>query len=117
MDFDLSKLGTADSVILLLVGLGVFLLGFKFLGDSIEKLSASKLRALFNKAAGNRFAGVGVGALATAIVQSSSVTTVMVVGFVNAGVMTLTQAVSVVMGANIAGFIKVADALISQGPQ
>ena len=101
MDFDLSKLGTADSVILLLVGLGVFLLGFKFLGDSIEKLSASKLRALFNKAAGNRFAGVGVGALATAIVQSSSVTTVMVVGFVNAGVMTLTQAVSVVMGANI----------------
>ena len=86
---------------MLLVGLGVFLLGFKFLGDSIEKLSASKLRALFNRAAGNRFAGVGVGALATAIVQSSSVTTVMVVGFVNAGVMTLTQAAAVIMGANI----------------
>lgn len=101
MDFDLTKLSTANSVILLLVGLGVFLLGFKFLGDSIEKLSASKLRALFNKAAGNRFAGVGVGALATAIVQSSSVTTVMVVGFVNAGVMTLTQAAAVIMGANI----------------
>ena len=92
---------TATSVILLLVGLGVFLLGFKFLGDSIEKLSASKLRALFNKAAGNRFAGVGIGALATAIVQSSSVTTVMVVGFVNAGVMTLMQAAAVIMGANI----------------
>ena len=91
----------AMSVILLLVGLGVFLLGFKFLGESIEKLSASKLRALFNRAAGNRFAGVGVGALATAIVQSSSVTTVMVVGFVNAGVMTLTQAAAVIMGANI----------------
>lgn len=98
---DFANLDTASSVILLLVGLGVFLLGFKFLGDSIEKLSASKLRALFNKAAGNRFAGVGIGALATAIVQSSSVTTVMVVGFVNAGVMTLTQAAAVIMGANI----------------
>lgn len=98
---DFANLDTASSVILLLVGLGVFLLGFKFLGDSIEKLSASKMRALFNKAAGNRFAGVGVGALATAIVQSSSVTTVMVVGFVNAGVMTLTQAAAVIMGANI----------------
>ena len=98
---DFAGLDPASSVILLLVGLGVFLLGFKFLGDSIEKLSASKLRALFNKAAGNRFAGVGIGALATAIVQSSSVTTVMVVGFVNAGVMTLMQAAAVIMGANI----------------
>ena len=98
---DFANLDTASSVVLLLVGLGVFLLGFKFLGDSIEKLSASKMRALFNRAAGNRFAGVGIGALATAIVQSSSVTTVMVVGFVNAGVMTLTQAAAVIMGANI----------------
>lgn len=98
---DFANLDTASSVVLLLVGLGVFLLGFKFLGDSIEKLSASKMRALFHKAAGNRFAGVGIGALATAIVQSSSVTTVMVVGFVNAGVMTLTQAAAVIMGANI----------------
>lgn len=98
---DFANLDTASSVVLLLVGLGVFLLGFKFLGDSIEKLSASKMRALFHKAAGNRFAGVGIGALATAIVQSSSVTAVMVVGFVNAGVMTLTQAAAVIMGANI----------------
>lgn len=98
---DFANLDTASSVVLLLVGLGVFLLGFKFLGDSIEKLSASKMRALFHRAAGNRFAGVGIGALATAIVQSSSVTTVMVVGFVNAGVMTLTQAAAVIMGANI----------------
>ena len=98
---DFANLDTVSSVVLLLVGLGVFLLGFKFLGDSIEKLSASKMRALFHKAAGNRFAGVGIGALATAIVQSSSVTTVMVVGFVNAGVMTLTQAAAVIMGANI----------------
>lgn len=100
MDFA-QPMATGNSVVLLLVGLGVFLLGFKFLGDSIEKLSASKMRALFNKAAGNRFAGVGIGALATAIVQSSSVTTVMVVGFVNAGVMTLMQAAAVIMGANI----------------
>lgn len=100
MDFE-QPMALVTSIVLLLVGLGVFLLGFKFLGDSIEKLSASKLRALFNKAAGNRFAGVGIGALATAIVQSSSVTTVMVVGFVNAGVMTLMQAAAVIMGANI----------------
>ena len=98
---DFANLTPSASIVLLLVGLGVFLLGFKFLGDSIEKLSASKMRALFHKAAGNRFAGVGVGALATAIVQSSSVTTVMVVGFVNAGVMTLMQAGAVIMGANI----------------
>lgn len=57
---DFANLDTASSVVLLLVGLGVFLLGFKFLGDSIEKLSASKMRALFHKAAGNRFAGVGI---------------------------------------------------------
>ncbi len=100
MDFA-QPLAPHVSIVLLLVGLGVFLLGFKFLGDSIEKLSASKMRALFHKAAGNRFAGVGIGALATAIVQSSSVTTVMVVGFVNAGVMTLMQAGAVIMGANI----------------
>ncbi|MCD7728424.1 MAG: Na/Pi cotransporter family protein [Clostridia bacterium] len=95
------ELGTAESAILLLVGIGVFLLGFKFLGDNIQKLSAAKMRNLFNKAVANRFAGVGVGALATAIFQSSAVTTVMVVGFVNAGVMTLTQAAAVIMGANI----------------
>ncbi|MCD8040544.1 MAG: Na/Pi cotransporter family protein [Clostridia bacterium] len=94
-------LTTAESVVLLLVGIGVFLLGFKFLGDNIQKLSAAKMRNLFNKAISNRFAGVGVGALATAIFQSSAVTTVMVVGFVNAGVMTLTQAATVIMGANI----------------
>ncbi|MCD8372888.1 MAG: Na/Pi cotransporter family protein [Clostridia bacterium] len=92
---------SAESVILLLVGIGVFLLGFKFLGDNIQKLSAAKMRNLFNKAVSNRFAGVGVGALATAVFQSSAVTTVMVVGFVNAGVMTLTQAAAVIMGANI----------------
>ena len=98
---DFANLTTVTSVVMLLVGLGVFLFSFKMLGDSIENLSASKMRALFNKAAGNRFAGVGIGALATAIVQSSSVTTVMVVGFVNAGVMTLMQAAAVIMGANI----------------
>lgn len=96
-----STMSTAESVVLLLVGIGVFLLGFKFLGDSIQKLSARKMRSLFDKAVGNRVSGVGVGALATAIVQSSAVTTVMVVGFVNAGVMSLMQAAAVIMGANI----------------
>lgn len=98
---EFGNLNVPSSVVLLLVGIGVLLLGFKLLGDSIQKLSAKKMRALFDKAVSNRVSGVGVGALATAIVQSSAVTTVMVVGFVNAGVMSLMQAAAVIMGANI----------------
>ncbi len=85
----------------LLGGLGAFLIGFKILSENVEKLATKGLKKLFNKTAGNRFIGVGIGALATAIVQSSSATTVMVVGLVNAGVITLIQATSMIMGANI----------------
>ncbi len=89
------------AVISLLAGLGTFLIGFKILSENIEKLATSKLKQLFGKASKNKLVGVGVGAATTAIIQSSSVTTVMVVGFVNAGVMTLYQATTVIMGANI----------------
>ncbi|MDD6926273.1 MAG: Na/Pi cotransporter family protein [bacterium] len=90
-----------------LAGLGVFLFGVKTLSDNMEKLANRKLKALFRKTAGSKIIGVGIGAAATALVQSSGITTVMVVGFVNAGIMTLTQAAAVIMGANIGTTITV----------
>ena len=89
------------AVIALLAGLGAFLFGFKILSDNIEKLATNKLRRWFDKTGKSRLAGVGIGAGVTAIIQSSSATTVMVVGFVNVGLMSLFQATTVIMGANI----------------
>ncbi len=89
------------AVISLLAGLGAFLMGFKILSENTEKLADSKLKKLFNKTAKSKLVGVGIGAVATAVVQSSSATTVMVVGFVNAGIMSLMQATAIIMGANI----------------
>lgn len=88
-------------IIALLSGLGIFIIGMKMMSDSIEKLADTKFRGLFNRVGGNRFIGVGIGLSATALIQSSSATTVMVVGFVNAGIMTLTSATAIIMGANI----------------
>lgn len=89
------------AIVALLAGLGAFLLGFKLLSENMEKLASEGLKKMFSRTAKSKLAGVGIGALSTAIVQSSSVTTVMVVGFVNAGVMSLYQATAVIMGANI----------------
>ena len=89
------------AVVALLAGLGAFLFGFKVLSDNIEKLATIKLRRWFEKTGRSRLAGVGIGAGVTAIIQSSSATTVMVVGFVNVGLMSLFQATTVIMGANI----------------
>ena len=89
------------AVVMLLAGLGAFLFGFKVLSDNIEKLATNKLRRWFDKTGKSRLAGVGIGAGVTAIIQSSSATTVMVVGFVNVGLMSLFQATTVIMGANI----------------
>ena len=97
-------LGAMDyvlSVVSLLAGLGAFLFGFKVLSDNIEKLATNRLRGWFDKTSKSRLAGVGIGTAVTAIIQSSSATTVMVVGFVNAGLMSLFQATTVIMGANI----------------
>lgn len=91
----------ATIVVSLLAGIGAFMIGFKILSENVEKLANKGLKNLFNKSTKNRFVGVGVGAVTTALVQSSSATTVMVVGFVNAGIMNLYQATSVIMGANI----------------
>ncbi len=89
------------AVLVLLAGVGVFIAGMNMLGDGLEKSAGGGLKKLIGKISGNRFAGVGVGAGVTAIIQSSSATSVMVIGFVNAGIMTLFQAVAIIMGANI----------------
>ena len=82
-------------------GLGAFLIGMNMMSDSMSRLAHGRLKSMLNKTANNRMAGVGIGAATTMIIQSSSATTVMVVGLVNAGIMTLFQATAVIMGANI----------------
>ena len=89
------------AIIKLLTGLGALLIGFKLLSDNIEKLANSGLKKMLNKTSKNRFVGIGIGAGVTAIIQSSGATTIMIVGFVNAGIMTLFQATAMIMGANI----------------
>ena len=89
------------TVLWLLGGVGGLLIGVKVLSDNMEKLANNKIRKLFDKSSKKKLVGVGVGTVTTAIVQSSGLTTVMVVGLVNAGIMTLYQATTVIMGANI----------------
>ncbi len=89
------------SVLSLIAGLGVFMFGMKFMSDGLERSAGKGMRKLVGKISNNRFSGVGVGAAVTAIIQSSAATTVMVIGFVNAGLMTLVQATAIIMGANI----------------
>ena len=88
-------------VISLLGGLGLFLYGMNLMGESLEKVAGSKMKKIIELLTKNIFMGVPLGAVVTAVIQSSSATTVMVVGFVNAGLMGLPQAVGVIMGANI----------------
>ena len=87
--------------LLLLAGVGIFIVGMNMMGNGLEKGAGNGLKRLLAKISNNRFAGIGIGAGVTAIVQSSSATSVMVIGLVNAGVMTLFQATSVIFGANI----------------
>lgn len=89
------------SLLTLAAGIGIFLIACGMMSSNLEALGSGKLKALFSKASKSRLLGVGAGAAATAIIQSSSATTVMVIGFVNAGIMTLTQAATVIFGANI----------------
>lgn len=125
----------AYAVFELLAGLGTFLIGVKLLSDNMEKLATGKMRSLFHRASGkvtlpegatrkekfraktkewsSNLVGVGIGTAVTAVIQSSSLTTVMVVGLVNAGVMTLTQATTITMGANIGTTITAQIAALS----
>lgn len=88
-------------IINLLGGLGLFLYGMKMMGDGLENAAGDKLKGIFDRITSNPIKGVLTGTIVTAIIQSSSATTVMIVGFVNAGLMNLYQATSVIMGANI----------------
>ena len=90
-----------NSILALLAGVGVFIVGMNMLSQSLQKVAGSGMKRLIGKITTNRFAGVGIGALVTGIIQSSAATTVMAIGFVNVGTMTLSQATSVIMGANI----------------
>ena len=91
----------ATSVLSLIAGVGVFLVACSMMSSNLEALGSRKLKALFSKTTKSKLAGVGVGAATTAVIQSSSATSVMVIGFVNAGIMTLAQAAAVIFGANI----------------
>lgn len=82
-------------------GLGLFLYGMKVMSDGLEQSAGNKMESIIEALTKNRFLAVIVGAVVTVLVQSSSATTVMVVGFVNAGIMTLTQSIGIIMGANI----------------
>ena len=85
----------------LIGGLGLFLYGMKLMGDGLENAAGEKLKSILEKLTSNKYIGVLIGAAVTCIIQSSSATTVMVVSFVNAGLMSLAQAAGVIMGANI----------------
>ena len=89
------------SLLLLLAGVGVFIVGMNMMGEGLEKGAGSGLKRLLGKISNSRLIGVGIGTAVTAIIQSSSATSVMVIGLVNAGVMTLFQAASIILGANI----------------
>lgn len=82
-------------------GLAMFIYGMRLMSDGLSLIAGDKLKGLLNFLTSNRFAAVGIGALVTGFIQSSSACTVMVIGFVNAGLMSLEQAIGVVMGANI----------------
>ncbi len=88
-------------LISLLGGLGLFLYGMQMMSNGLEAAAGNRMKKILEKLTANRFLGVLVGAGITAVIQCSSATTVMVVGFVNSGMMTLDQAVWIIMGANI----------------
>ena len=92
---------TIENFMMLLCGLGLFLYGMKLMGDGLELAAGSRLKTMIERLTTNKYMGALIGLAVTAVIQSSSATTVMVVGFVNAGLMSLAQAVGVIMGANI----------------
>ena len=89
------------SLLTLLAGIGVFLIACQMMSSNLEAASSERLKKLFSKASDSKLLGVGIGALGTAAIQSSGATTVMTIGFVNAGIISLTQAATIIYGANI----------------
>ena len=89
------------NVLSLIGGLALFLFGMNVMGEALEKRAGSSLKGILEKLTASRFKGFLLGAAVTAVIQSSSATTVMVVGFVNSGIMNLKQAIGIIMGANV----------------
>ena len=92
---------TISNILAMMGGLALFLYGMRLMSQALEKLAGSRMKQIVSRFTSNKFLGVLTGAFITAVIQSSSATTVMVVGFVDSGIMTLTQAVWIIMGANI----------------
>nr|MCR5830042.1 Na/Pi symporter [Lachnospiraceae bacterium] len=88
-------------ILQLIGGIGLFLYGMKYVGSSLEHLAGAQLEKTLEKMTDKRYKGFSFGVLVTAVVQSSSATTIMLVGFANAGIMKLVQAIPVLLGANI----------------
>ena len=103
-------------IVKVLAGTGVFLVGVSMLTANIEQLATSKIRKIFNKTANKKLVNVGIGTLTTAFIQSSGVTTVLIVGFVNVGLINLAQATALIMGANIGTTITAQIAALSAFP-
>lgn len=91
----------ATAVLSLIAGIGIFLIACTMMSSNLESVSSNKLKQLFARTSKSKLVGVGIGAVATAAIQSSGATTVMVIGFVNAGIMSLMQAATIIYGANI----------------
>ena len=90
-----------SAILSLVAGIGIFLIACNMMSKNLEALGSTQLKKLFSSASGSDIVGVGIGAVGTAAIQSSGATTVMVIGFVNAGIMSLHQAATVIYGANI----------------
>ena len=95
------KTVTLFNVLSLIGGLSLFLFGMNLMGEALERRAGGSLKRILGKLTSGRIAGLLTGLAVTAVIQSSSATTVMVVGFVNSGLMDLTQAINVIMGANV----------------
>lgn len=99
--FEMTTTAIISAILTLLSGIGIFLIACQMMSSNLESASSSKLKNLFAKASKSKLLGVGIGALGTAAIQSSGATTVMVIGFVNAGIISLAQAATMIYGANI----------------
>jgi len=100
-DIEENYMDIVTNIIWLFAGCGVFIAGMNMLSDGLEKSAGNKMKTWLGKISGSRLAGISIGAGVTAVIQSSAATTVMAIGFVNAGIMTLFQATAIIMGANI----------------
>lgn len=97
----MTTVAALTAVLMLIAGIGIFLVACTMMSENLESVSGNGLRNLFGKISGNKLIGVGIGTVGTAAIQSSGAVTVMVIGFVNVGVMSLMQAATVIYGANI----------------